>query len=67
MESATQRTALTKRHNHDHYWIEDGILYESYNTIRGMRYVRILDVPGMEDDENISEAGIKYIESEYLS
>lgn len=46
----------TKRINdgsdHHHYWIENEILYQSYLTIRGLRYRVIQQVPGMPDTEN---------------
>lgn len=57
---------IQKKHNHDHFWIEDGVLYESYNTIRGLRYMEILKVPNMPDEEKVSEECLKYIEKEYL-
>ena len=40
---------LTKDKNHDHYWIEDDVLYESYRTIRGLRYRPVLEVFGMDN------------------
>lgn len=58
---------VPKRHNHDHFWIEDGILFESYNTIRGMRYNEIKQVPGMPDMDKCDEAVITYIAKEYYS
>lgn len=41
---------IQKSHNHDHFWVEDKILYESYNTIRGMRYRKLflIDYPDTE-------------------
>ena len=57
---------LTKKHNHDHFWIDDGVLYESYNTIRGLRYMSILEVKGMPDSEKCTEEMLNYIEKEYL-
>jgi len=29
---------ITKDKNHSHFWIESNKLYESYKTIRGLRY-----------------------------
>jgi len=66
-ESKTfHRTILCKDHNHDHYWIEDEELYESYNTIRGLRYRHIMTVRGMPDCDDCTGAMITYIEKEYL-
>lgn len=50
---------------HDHYWIKDGILYESYHTIRGLRYRRFKDVPGMPDHDRCSPACVRYMWREY--
>lgn len=56
---------IPKRHNHDHFWIEDGILYESYNTIRGMRYMEVMEVHGMPDEEKCNDNCLTYIAKEY--
>lgn len=61
------KSRITKKHNHDHFWIEDEVLYESYRTIRGLRYLPILEVKGMPDNENCNEACIIYIEKQYLN
>jgi hypothetical protein len=42
---------LWKDQKHDHFWIADGILYESYKTIRGLRYRSRMAVPLMPDCE----------------
>lgn len=57
---------LFKSHNHDHYWIEDGHLFESYMTLRGLRYRELMQVSGMPDCDKCTEAMIVYIEKEYL-
>lgn len=54
-----------KDYNHSHYWVEDGHLFESYNTLRGLRYRCILYCPGIEDCDNCSEDMVKYIFSEF--
>lgn len=33
---------LTKSHNHDHFWTENNVVYESYNTLRGMRFREVM-------------------------
>ena len=33
---------ITKSHNHHHFWTEDNIVYESYSTLRGLRFRQIL-------------------------
>lgn len=42
--------SLKKSHNHDHFWIEDGFLYESCNTIRGLRYFKICEIDYPDTD-----------------
>lgn len=58
---------LVKSIKHSHYWIEDGVLYESYYTIRGLRFLPLIDVPNMPDESKCSEECIKYITLEYCS
>lgn len=50
---------ITKSHNHDHFWVDGGILYESYNTLRGRRYRQILEVPNLKDSDRLSDQEIK--------
>ena len=56
---------IPKRQNHDHFWILDGFLYESYTTIRGVRYIETKEVDGMPDEDKCSEACLNYIAKEY--
>jgi len=60
------RTTIFKSHNHHHYWIENNHLFESYMTLRGMRYRELMEVKRMDDCDNCSDAMIKYIEKEFL-
>jgi hypothetical protein len=60
-------TGLTKDKNHDHYWIDDDVLYESYRTIRGLRYRPVLEVFGMANCEKCSPEMIMQIEKQYIS
>lgn len=53
--------------NHHHFWIRDGHLFETFETIKGIRHKHRLSVPGMPDEDICSEACINYIEKEYLS
>lgn len=57
---------LIKDKNHKHYWIDDDVLYETYSTLRGLRYRPILEVFGMPNCEKCTEEMIKYIKKEYL-
>lgn len=58
---------MTKHPNHDHYWIEDGVLYESYRTIRGLRYMSKIPVQGMPDIDKCDDKCILYIKKEYCN
>lgn len=57
---------ITKSHNHNHFWIKNGHLYESYNTLRGLRYRFLIYVKGMPNEENCTEECIDYINKEYF-
>lgn len=54
----------TKSRNHDHFWIQDGILYESYNTIRGLRFLEVCKVPFMPDGDMCTTECIDYLNKE---
>jgi hypothetical protein len=58
---------IYKDRRHHHYWIEDGELFETYETIRGLRYRHLISVPGFEDDDNCNEEKILKIEKEILN
>lgn len=56
---------INKLRNHHHFWIEDEMLYETYKTIRGLRYMEKMAVPGMPNEQHCSEACMIYIAKEY--
>jgi len=58
---------LHRHNNHDHYWVNDGWLYETYNTIRGKRFMQIMDVNGIPDTEKCTDECITHIEKEFLN
>mgnify|MGYP001578012456 CR=1 FL=1 len=60
-----EKPSIFKDDMHDHYWIEDEILFESYWTIRGLRFRSLLEVKGMKDNENCSEETIQEIAKKY--
>lgn len=35
---------MTNHPNHDHYWIADCVLYETYRTCRGTEYLPVAKV-----------------------
>lgn len=59
-------SAIETDKNHSHFWIKDEELYESYETIRGMRYRHRFSVAGLPDTDECSESMILYISKEYL-
>jgi len=58
---------LSRDRRYSHFWIEDGELFESYHTIRGLRYRHRFAVNGLPDTDKCQPDMIKYIEAEYLS
>ena len=61
-----EKPSVHKSHNHHHFWIEDGMLFESYSTIRGMRYRATMEVPEMPNTEFCSEEIMDQIAEKYL-
>ena len=59
-------TTLWLDERHSHFWIEDGELYESYNTLRGLRYRHRMSVPNLPDTDKCPKDMLLYIEKEYL-
>lgn len=56
---------IIKHLHHNHFWIYNGTLYESYNTLRGLRYHIITQV-NMPDNDDVSEELINRIEENFL-
>lgn len=58
---------ITKSHNHHHFWTENNVVYESYNTLRGMRfrYIVILDFD-YPDKDTLTELEINSLNSKNL-
>lgn len=54
------KTELVKSQNHEHFWIEDNTVYESYRTIRGLRYMAVAEVI-MPDSDRLSDDEIKKV------
>ena len=57
---------LTKSPNHDHFWTENKIVYESYITIRGLRFrqIAVLDF-FYPDHEILTEPMINYLNKRF--
>jgi len=58
---------ISRDRRHSHFWIKDGELFESYHTIRGLRYRHRLSVDNLPDTDKCWPDMIRYIEAEYLS
>ncbi len=61
-----EENRLWKDDRHSHFWIEDGVLFESYHTIRGLRYRNRFYVEGLPDTDRCSPEMILRIESEFI-
>ena len=57
---------MVKNSSHSHYWIEDERLHESYNTLRGIRYIFVKDVPGLPNTDKCPEDMLLYIRKEFF-
>ena len=55
---------ITKSHNHSHFWIDEGFLFETYRTFRGARQRFILEVPDEDDNHDCNKELIKKINDE---
>lgn len=68
MTTNTQESVnrLWRDDKHDHFWIEDEKLFETYRTIRGLRWRYRMDVPGFQNFDRLDEKQIDYIERIYL-
>lgn len=62
----TENNVVMRDEKHSHFWIEGGELYESYKTIRGLRYRHRFAVNGLPDTDKCSESMITYIGKEYF-
>ena len=58
---------LYKHRKHNHFWIKNEVLYESYNTLHGLRYQEIMKVSRVPDEDKCKEVCLKYISKEFLN
>ena len=53
---------IIKSPNHDHFWTEDNVVYESYNTIRGLRYTKIIELDfNYPNHDNLTDNMLEFI------
>ena len=57
---------IPKKENHSHFFIDNEFLFESYNTIRGLRFLQVMPVLGMPNEKNCSDYCLFYIVKQYL-
>jgi len=57
---------IIKKHNHHHFWIEDGILYETCTAIGGLCHSPIMKVEGFVDNNNCDNETIDLINKKYF-
>lgn len=53
---------IVKSHNHDYFWTENNVIYESYNTIRGLRYRELIQLDFYyPDHDKLSESQVEFL------
>jgi hypothetical protein len=67
MTTPTPPPTLWRDEKHDHFWIDNGELFESYRTLRGLRWRHRLSVPGMPDMDRLTDGVIQVVEDRYLA
>lgn len=59
---------ITKSNNHIHFWIENNVVYESYNTLRGLRYRELIGLDfNYPDHEKLSDSMIIFLNNILIS
>lgn len=62
----SKESKIIKSHNHSHFWIENEDLFESYKTLRGLRYRLVRKAIGFKDCDKCSDETIKKLETSHL-
>ncbi len=57
---------LTKQPDHDHFWIKNGELFETFKATPGLHTFR-MNAVGMPDNEWLTDTDIDFIEIKYLN
>lgn len=53
---------IVKSNNHDHFWTENNIVYESYRTIRGLRFMEVKKLPfNYPDHEKLTDSMVLFL------
>jgi len=53
---------ITKSNNHDHFWTENNIVYESYKTIRGLRFMEVAKLNfNYPDHEKLTDSMVLFL------
>lgn len=56
---------LAKHPRHLYYAVEDEILLSVYSTIRGNRVMEVMEVPGLNDKERLTELEVESIKLKF--
>lgn len=60
------KISLPVDENHVFFFIQNEVLYETYNTIRGRRKRMWMPLPGLPDMDNVTEDQLNMMCSSYL-
>lgn len=53
---------ITKSENHDHFWTENNVVYESYKTIRGLRFMEVVKLNfNYPDHEKLTDSMVLFL------
>ncbi len=58
----SEQKTIWRDRKHDHFWVQGGSLYESYSTLRGLRFRGRGYVPGFPDTERCTDEQMAEIE-----
>jgi len=57
---------IIKSPTHANFWVENEVLYESYRTIRGMKYRYVMEVKGIANNYFCDDEFIRNIKKKYI-
>ena len=55
---------LTKSHNHEYFYTLENVVHEVYRTIRGLRFMAVVEIDDYPDKDKLCEVDILLIDTE---